>query len=515
MDLQDSDFGHEAATRAALAGIQEKLGRPLRVLHIGNIANNGFLNARIQRACGIHADCLSADYYHIMGTPEWEEAEFDAMPDDAFFPDWWALDLNGYQRPRWFAAAPLIHACRYLEAWVDGDDGRSERLWRRMESERYVRCSRSIGARMGHFRRKVGWKLDYERRKLKARLGLPADSHERKAVRAGALGWAALNGRWADKRAGWPFPATPPDLEHYWKNFPAISSLLDKYDIVQGYAQDGIWAAIQGRSYAAYEHGTLRQMPFDDEPVGRIVALVYGLADQVFVTNLDCLASADRLQLDPARVRPLPHAFDDAKLRRFKAAHAELRPPAGGLRLIMPSRQDWRDGDMNLGKGNDLFFRTMAKARRQGVDVELTAVEWGRDLDASKSLIAELGLDDRVTWIRPLRKAALWKAYLTSHAVVDQFHLHAFGSVTFEALALGCRVISALDRPAAERFFGDTPPMFVANDGPAIHDALRRIAADPDDAAGQGTMAAHWIAEKHSAPRIVNVQVNAYQAMLA
>ncbi|KAG1702758.1 hypothetical protein GQR58_004261 [Nymphon striatum] len=33
-------------------------GRPLRVLHIGNIANNAFINAKIMRKIGIHADVV-------------------------------------------------------------------------------------------------------------------------------------------------------------------------------------------------------------------------------------------------------------------------------------------------------------------------------------------------------------------------------------------------------------------------------------------------------------------------
>ena len=59
-----------------LADFERLKGRPLRVLHIGNIANNAYNNARIQRQRGIDAYVLSFDYYHIMATPEWEDADF-------------------------------------------------------------------------------------------------------------------------------------------------------------------------------------------------------------------------------------------------------------------------------------------------------------------------------------------------------------------------------------------------------------------------------------------------------
>ena len=58
---------------AWLADFERKNGRKLRVLHIGNIANNAYNNARIQRQYGIEADVICYDYYHIMSCPEWED----------------------------------------------------------------------------------------------------------------------------------------------------------------------------------------------------------------------------------------------------------------------------------------------------------------------------------------------------------------------------------------------------------------------------------------------------------
>ena len=60
-----------------VAEINRIMGRKLRVLHIGNIANNAYNNARIQRQYGIDADVLCHDYYHVMATPEWEDGASD------------------------------------------------------------------------------------------------------------------------------------------------------------------------------------------------------------------------------------------------------------------------------------------------------------------------------------------------------------------------------------------------------------------------------------------------------
>jgi glycosyltransferase involved in cell wall biosynthesis len=142
-------------------------------------------------------------------------------------------------------------------------------------------------------------------------------------------------------------------------------------------------------------------------------------------------------------------------------------------------------------------------------------VEWGKDLDASRNLIAELDLADYVEWLAPMRKRDLWKQYLRSHAVIDQFLTPAIGGVTFEAMALGRRVITALDPVVTEEFFGATPPVFISQTTNQIAEALCRVAADPDDCAGVGEAARDWFRRYHSAERIIDLQVDAYSRMLA
>ena len=98
-------------------------GRPPRVLHVGNIANNAYNNAKLLREAGLDCDVLCHDYYHIMGCPEWEDADFDGPVGDHFRPQWKDLDLHGYRRPAWFAQGPLWSSLRYLIARREGAPG--------------------------------------------------------------------------------------------------------------------------------------------------------------------------------------------------------------------------------------------------------------------------------------------------------------------------------------------------------------------------------------------------------
>jgi glycosyltransferase involved in cell wall biosynthesis len=517
---------------------ERERGRPLRVLHIGNVANNAYNNAKIQRRRGIEADVVCGDYFHIMGCPEWEDAEFEGEVTDPFFPDWWAVDLHGFSRPRWFAQGRLPACQRYLTAARRGERLMAATSWRRLELGRWVACRSTRPARL--LRSLVGrqpsvgrhWRLRLARRKLL--LGQVARALRARDAGSAASLTAAMFRRARPEEAAamrtvddrlprrWRelFPDRAPlsedDYAGYLEDLPRWKELLAEYDVVQAYSTDPIIPLLCGIPFTAYEHGTLREIPFQESSVGRVCALGYREAAAVLVTNSDVVPSARRLGISEDRLVFLPHAVDSDRLQRFADAHAGLTPRAGAqVVFLAPSRQDWLDGDPSWAKGNDRAVRALALVRERGLRCRLVLAEWGRHLDDTRRLVEELGVSELVTWMPPLRKQALWEAYLSSHAVLDQFVVPAIGGVAFEAMALGRRVITALDRDAAAAFFGDEPPLLAASEPQAIAAAMVAVIEDPDDDAGLGASAYDWFARYHSADRIVDLQARAYRGILA
>src|SRR2546421_4301610 len=111
----------ESGDPAWLREFERKHGRPLRVLHVGNIANNAYLNAKFLRQAGIDCHVLCYDYYEVASTPEWEE---------------W--DGRGYSRPTWFVQGPVVLSTRYLHALVSGEVARGFLLWQRLRPYRLL-----------------------------------------------------------------------------------------------------------------------------------------------------------------------------------------------------------------------------------------------------------------------------------------------------------------------------------------------------------------------------------------
>jgi glycosyltransferase involved in cell wall biosynthesis len=615
--------GHDSAEplhNAALKAIEAKLGRPLRVLHIGNIANNAYNNARIQRQYGIEADVLCYDYYHIMATPEWEDAEFEGEVD-ADAPDWWSTSLKGWRRPDWFVQGPAEACIQYLKARNLGLNRLAKLLWTFLEA----RCLNHVR----HFQRAMNRPMTALGRNhndtilIVEWLGLdkvpaheasasqgpaprsattaaqaalatggpgPArhkDSRLRALLRPAVRGAIALYyfakaslvrmGRYARHRAT-RHPVDPPIASHLleasqpvealvvpyllearqlsdWRDDAALAErdrifaqrvkrlmadedslaakdreqlenyvaahprrffrILRDYDVVQLYSVDGFIAAMNGlEHYCAYEHGTLRDLPFGNDFYGALTRCAYAHATSVFVTNSDVLPSVDRMGLDPARVICLPHAFDDRKLMRFLAVNPGLAPPPGPAVIFSPTRHHWNDRSGSWTKGNDVLFRAAALVAAEGHDFRLHLVEWGKEVAESKALLAELGLSGRVVWLPTMKKRELWEAYCTAHAVADQFMLPALGGVGFETMTLGRRLITAIDETQLSHFFGEPPPCLVASDVEQCAVQLRLVVADPFDEAGRGMAAQQWMCNHHSADRIVDIQARAYQHII-
>jgi glycosyltransferase involved in cell wall biosynthesis len=640
----------EQSNERALAWLdvfQRQAGRRLRVLHVGNIANNAYNNAKIQRERGIEADVLCYDYYHIMGTPEWEDADIKGSVDN-FHPDWWAVDLGDWQRPDWFVQGPLLDCLDYLRTKHRGTSADQRRARRRLIDAYWaiLEQSAAVAGRRRPWRDplsagavattvKLASELavngnalrasglaglrDYAARSalamsdpmhvraaaLQVRTGLldpaleryqrgdrvshldratvaafrlwrkdigvagnaaspqvapaPAMSARELArhtghLAASAVGWASgrvltrvlrvrqpvgptvasgttgaaeaeiasLRQRQLAVRAHYrstfkdtPEQAVNTEITHADCLSGHLADVMAHYDIVQAYSTDGLTPLFAGVTrFCAYEHGTIREIPFEDNLQGRLCKFTYRHAPRVFVTNSDVLPSIARIGIPPHRVTYLPHAFNDAKLRRFRDDNPQLQPPPGPPVIFSPTRHHWQSGGGSWTKGNDILLRAAGQMFAEGRTFRLRLVAWGQEVDKSRALIEALGYPHLVEWVPTMTKRQLWAAYCQSHVVADQFTLPALGGVAFETLSLGRRLLTRIDEATLEHFFGAAPPVL---NGATVEEVAAKLAAildDPDDQAGLGAQARRWIEVFHSSTRVVALQSRAYRDLM-
>jgi glycosyltransferase involved in cell wall biosynthesis len=307
-----------------------------------------------------------------------------------------------------------------------------------------------------------------------------------------------------------------PELDGFYKWWwhPYLKLLFSQYDVVQCYATYTAIPFIIQNDYIAYEHGTIRSIPFQETNEGRMCASSYRGAHDVFVTNIDNIEAARRLKIARDRTTFLPHAFDDQKLVRFGATADVANPLSKRVTFLTPARQHWVDNDPGWAKGNDRVFAALRRVKDSGRTCVLRAVAWGNDLAASRARIAELGIEDMIEWLPEMKKRELWQEYLGSDAVIDQFVVPAFGGITFEALSLAKRVITYVDLKTASEFFGEAPPVLPCFTTDEIAEAMLRIIDDPSDLARIGEASRKWTQRYHSADRIVAIQTEVYRSII-
>jgi hypothetical protein len=124
----------------------------------------------------------------------------------------------------------------------------------------------------------------------------------------------------------------------------------------------------------------------------------------------------------------------------------------------------------------------------------LATIEYGRDIAASKALIAELGLSDMVAWFPTMYRKDLM--YLIGQADLccgefDRSYL-TFGTI-LEALSLGKPVVHHRD----DSLYADVPlyPILNAREPDEIAAAIAAFLEDPDGWRERGPEGQAWVDE--------------------
>lgn len=430
----------------------------MRILHVGNIANNAYNNAKFLRRKGVEADVLTYDYFHIMGQPEWEDARFDFVLDE-FNPQWNQVDLQGFQCPSWFFREELASHV---------PNRRKQRFRGQFRLERLARDP-------------VRWLHAF-------------------------LTYRLLGAGGTDRHR--------PRLTDFLKVYPSrtwFQKWFRDYDLIQAYATEPIHAMLFApeRPYLAYEHGTMRDIPFENSTTGRLLALAYRKAGKVIITNPDVIGSARRLGL--ANIRFIPHPVDETK---YCPQPTPLRDQLinryqTGLILFAPSRHNW------ALKGNDRLIRAFAQFCKETASAPILILcEWGQQVDRSRTLIRELGLEKAVVWTAPLNKMRLIEYYNAADVVLDQFTIGTFGTVTPEAMACGKPVVLHFDRAIHEWCYAEMPPVLCAKEEKEIFRWMMDLDGNRQTCARIGQASREWIEKYHGWELVADRQIEIYRELL-
>lgn len=192
-----------------------------------------------------------------------------------------------------------------------------------------------------------------------------------------------------------------------------------------------------------------------------------------------------------------------------------------GLTVFHPVRMMFT-GASYVNKANDRLIRAVGRLHAAGHEITLVLSQRDTPCEpAAKSLIAELGLSDRVAWIPSMPRRDLVEWYRAADVTADEFEGGAMGSVAFESLACGTPLITRLIEEDADPTFWSPqismpvlPPLIPARTDDDIVAGLLRAITDRDWLRTLAVRSRAWMQEYGSPAYFARKWMNVYADIL-
>lgn len=453
-----------------------ELKRPLRVAHVGNVANNAYLMARKEREYGIDARCISPNYTHVMGFPEWEELEFTHTSEDHFKP----LTIEFEKiRPNWFYSGSWEQIASNLVFDKQSKIISFESLLYRLKRIRFrfIECSKVNSKLLYNGLRRFFTSLRFQAYRMtpvlihrlleSVRLGIFFRKLKSIFKMTSTYAKYALQKKFAISK----FLMTPNS---------AIENVLDQFDIIHFYGSYNHVTQIYkfSQPFVSTEHGTLRQYIFDQTKVSIETRSAYSASKVILVTNQDCIDQAFQVSGPGGSVITSPHPIKDDNLKLLRDFRAEFirarNRDTKTLRILTASRLA-KPSKNDEGKGHDKFFDALRFLAEYIPSFELTVMSWGSSVQESKEYVSSLSLGNNVVWHPLVSRKRLRQMMVDYDVIVDQFNVAAYGAVTADALALGVPVITAHKCSYDIKAYGSCAPVLSANTSTEILSRLLEV----------------------------------------
>ena len=449
----------------------------MKTLHVCNVANMAYGFSKLLMKVGSSAEVHCNNLAHIMSQPEWDDLDLDPeafYDENNFYNN--SLELNHYTRPFWYHSDtiwdhnnPIISKfARFIPYWLRVKIKPTYyRLWNR--------CLFIQTKLAGNEKKKFDL---IERTKQIVEL-----SHR-------------YEQRW------W---VSAQDVMLYAQQVNWLFERRTESDILFGYMYAPITAFILNTNpFISVEIGTIRDIPFENSALGRLLALTYRSSPFLLITNPDGRDHAIKLGISPERFRFIPHPVDNTIYKPndqidIKAVRDELKINVEmDLVLFAPARQNWEL------KGNDKYLKAFAELISLGVKACLIIPGWGQEVARSKKLCKKLGIEKNVQWVKPMSEPRLIKYMQAADVVIDQFQLGVFGLITAKALSCGKPVLTSYNKKIHEWCFVNHPPLLVSSTPQEILNQLLMCVHDKNRLLELSALSREWILENYSNEIIVN-----------
>ncbi|WP_436911303.1 glycosyltransferase family 4 protein [Halosimplex marinum] len=274
-------------------------------------------------------------------------------------------------------------------------------------------------------------------------------------------------------------------------------------------AWGAIWASFSGLPYVYWVTGVI-DWKSDKQTKNPLKRAVFTPLIRRGIRNASMVVS------EPGVINALEKEYDVpteriatmVDLERFKPdpADGDLKQRYDcDLLLFAGARHKWEH------KANDTIFEGLAAV--DGVDWHLVTAEWGEDIERSKELVSELGLEENVSFVPIMSRKRLRRVINQCDAVLDQFHFGGIGSLSRQTLACGTPLISKIDTSRISDNFDSDPPILSASAPDELRDRITLL-TDEDQKRQLGTESRKWMERNYGWDTLGKRYLSIYRSSL-
>ncbi|MDP2905297.1 MAG: glycosyltransferase [Candidatus Omnitrophota bacterium] len=296
---------------------------------------------------------------------------------------------------------------------------------------------------------------------------------------------------------------------------------LSDCDLIQTFGEAAVWALRTDKPYVYWSYGyDLDVMPFlkgsiknfvlsrlARKSLAKAARLIYAMPHQKELVERLGLSNAEfysPLPIDVDRYAP----FDEARRGKLRSQYD------ADYIFIHLSRHNWV-GDMPDNKGNDRLFTAyrdfIKNTKKKPV---LLTVEKGKDVQASKSLIKDLGIEKYVLWLPVINKEKVIELLNIADINFDQFCTGSWGLVMLEAMSVGVPTFIFIHE-RCKNFYDELPPAINVNTAGDILGKMMEFAESKDRWADIRERSRDWVRRHYHWEVVMKKYIEIYKGIVA
>ncbi|MEN8221316.1 MAG: glycosyltransferase [Pseudomonadota bacterium] len=219
------------------------------------------------------------------------------------------------------------------------------------------------------------------------------------------------------------------------------------------------------------------------------------------------------------KIAPIPLSIDTDKFS-FCANRGDVfrkKYPKFKFFIFQTARQVWTPKTVKrLGsKRNDILFKGFSIFAQAHKDALLVLVDKGDpDIDKSKTLIRELGIQDSVIWIESMKRYELIKYLHSCDLFIDSFATGGHGCTALEAMSCGAPVMMYLNSKRYNQILGETPPLINVKTPEALAEKMAYYYKHQDKLRDVAIKQRDFVERRHSLNAVCGELIKLYEDII-